>query len=226
MIDIQDLRQLKNLLEKLDKLEELEKLEKEVEDLNKEKEELLDYKRRYLAIVSIIDWDGVTSLCNEPKTTKAEETPTLNVKVIETNGRTYGECIRAERKLRRLTLQQTAKQCNLALRTVWEIENDIHKNNENSKLKLEERLGIKIIHKNGQNNNNNNRNIKIIKKGNRTYGEIYRGERLLQKLSLKQVGDKGHISASTVSDVETNKRKNNRKSREKVEYALNIKVEE
>lgn len=228
-MDIQDLKQLKGLLEKLEQLEDNEKLEANIKVLQKEVEELQEYKRRYLAIVGIVNWKEeqekielgakVEKVIEENNAPSVDSKP--NYKIIYMNGRTYGACARDERKARRLTIREVSNTCDLGTSTVWNIEND-GVVSEHLIRKFEDGLGIKILQDDEKIEDIDN--VKIIIKGNRTYGEIYREERLAQGYTLKELGKIGDMSGSTIWDVETNRCKNNHNSRMKVEKALKIKV--
>ena len=226
-MDIQDLKQLKGLLEKLEKLEDNEKLEQNIKVLQKEVEELQEYKRRYLAIVGIVNWkeeqEKIELGAKVEKVIEENNAPSvdtkLQYKIIYMGNKTYGECARKERKARRMSMREVAEKCDLGTSTVWNIEN----NGVVSKhliRKFEDGFGIKIL----QDDEKIEDEVKIICKGNRTYGEIYREERLARGYTLKELGEIGNMSSSTIWDVETNRCKNNHNSRMKVESALKIKV--
>ena len=228
-MDIQDLKQLKGLLEKLEKLEDNEKLEQNIKVLQKEVEELQEYKRRYLAIVGIVNWkeeqEKIELGAKVEKVIEENNAPSvdtkLQYKIIYMGNKNYGECARNERKARRMSMREVAEKCDLGTSTVWNIEN----NGVVSKhliRKFEDGLGIKILQDDEKIEDIDN--VKIIIKGHRTYGEIYREERLAQGYTLKELGKIGDISGSTIWDVETNRCKNNHNSRMKVEKALKIKV--
>lgn len=214
-MDIQDLKQLKNLLEKLEQLESVEKLQKEVEELQ-------EYKRRYLAIVGIVNWKEETKKVElgEKVENAIQETQIIpqDFSIVYTEGRTYGEVIRAERKRRRMTIADISKTCNLAACTIWEIENDKPRNNSDSKKKLEDGLKIKIVDK-----AEDTSLLKVIDKQNRKPGEIIRQERLAQKLTLKGLSEISTIPISTIYDVETGKHKKP-ETRKILERALKIKI--
>ena len=228
-MDIQDLKQLKGLLEKLEKLEDNEKLEQNIKVLQKEVEELQEYKRRYLAIVGIVNWkeeqEKIELGAKVEKVIEENNTPSvdtkLQYKIIYMGNKNYGECARNERKARRMSMREVAEKCDLGTSTVWNIEN----NGVVSKhliRKFEDGLRIKILQDDEKIEDIDN--VKIIIKGHRTYGEIYREERLSRGYTLKELGEIGNISSSTIWDVETNRCKNNHDSRMKVESALKIKV--
>lgn len=214
-MDVQDLKQLKNLLEKLEQLESIEKLQKEVEELQ-------EYKRRYLAIVGIVNWKEETKKEELGKKVEnvIQETQIIpqDFSIVYTEGRTYGEIIRSERKRRRMTIADIAKACDLAACTVWEIENDKPRNNNDSKKKLEEGLKIKIVDR-----EEDASFLKVIDKQNRKPGEIIRQERLAKGLTLKGLSEISTIPLSTIYDVETGKHKNP-KTRKALEKSLKIKI--
>ena len=213
-MNFEDLKQLKSLLEKLEQLESVEKLQKEIEELK-------EYKRRYLAIVGIVNWNENTpkvELGAKVEQTIKEHEHKQDFTIVESDGRTYGEVIRAERKRRRMSIADIAKVCGLAACTVWEIENDKPRNNSDSKKKLEEGLKIKIVEK-----AEDTSFLKVIEKGNKKPGEIIRQERLARKLTLKNLSEISTIPLSTIYDVETGKHKNP-ETKKILEKALKIKI--
>lgn len=228
-MDIQDLKQLKGLLEKLEKLEDNEKLEANIKVLQKEVEELQEYKRRYLAIVGIVNWkeeqEKIELGAKVEKVIEENNAPSvdtkLQYKIIYMGNKTYGECARNERKARRMSMREVAEKCDLGTSTVWNIENN-GVVSPHLKRKYEDGMGIKMLQDDEKIEDIDN--VKIIIKGHRTYGEIYREERLSRGYTLKELGEIGNISSSTIWDVETNRCKNNHNSRKKVEEALKIKV--
>lgn len=214
-MNFEDLKQLKSLLEKLDQLENVEKLQKEIEELK-------EYKRRYLAIVGIVNWSENDKKEELGQKVENAINDTLVIKqdftIVESDGRTYGEVIRSERKRRRMSIADIAKVCGLAACTVWEIENDKPRNNSDSKKKLEEGLKIKIVDK-----AEDTSFLKVIEKGNKKPGEIIRQERLARKLTLKNLSEISTIPLSTIYDVETGKHKNP-ETKKILEKALKIKI--
>lgn len=195
-MDFNDLKQLKSLLEKLEQLESVEKLQKEVEELK-------EYKRRYLAIKGIIEWDEKPQeiMAKEPEIIMQEIDCTeciddeCNFQLVYTNGRSYGETIRNERKIRHLSVDEVSRKSDLARKTIYEIENDIPRNNEKSKKKLEDFYGIRMV--GIEKKSNYDIDVSKIKE-----------TRKAKNMTLKDVYQMTGIPATSIHEIENNKIKN------------------
>ena len=134
------LENLQNLKALLEQIEDVELIQKENELLKDEIIKLKEYKRKYLAIEAVTQWK---TLPPEP----SNETPakTTDIRTIYRNGRTYGQVVHDEIKRRRMSLREVGDKCGLAISTIWEIKTDKHRNNTESKRKLEDGLKIKIL---------------------------------------------------------------------------------
>lgn len=134
------LENLQNLKELLEQIENIEVIQKENELLKEENTKLKEYKRKYLAIEAVTQWG---TLPPEPLAqTPAKAT---DIKTLYRNGRTYGQVVHDEIKRRRMSLREVADKCDLAISTIWEIKTDKHRNNTESRRKLEDGLKIKIL---------------------------------------------------------------------------------
>lgn len=135
------LENLQNLKALLEQIEDVELIQKENELLKNEITKLKEYKRKYLAIEAVTQWG---TLPTEPLKNEAPA-KTTDIRTIYRNGRTYGQVVHEEIKRRRMSLREVAAKCGLAISTIWEIKTDKHRNNTESRRKLEDGLKIKIL---------------------------------------------------------------------------------
>ena len=197
-MDFNDLKQLKSLLEKLEQLESVEKLQKQVEELK-------EYKRRYLAIKGIIEWDAPSEaiieapIVEKPIEIKEEKEIECAYGIVNTNGRSYGETIRSERKIRHLSIEEVYKKSGVARGTIFEIENNIPRNNEKSKRRLEDYYGIRIVETDYVEQEKSSYVIDVSR---------IRETRKEKNMTLKDVYQMTGIPVSSIHEIENNQIKN------------------